>query len=45
MLDTRLLPEKQKPEIQAKQAVKIRPKLGRGIAGIRCKNPNVLLLT
>ena len=36
-LDTRVLPEKQKPEIQAEQVVKIRPKLGRGRAGIRCK--------
>ena len=39
-LDPRVLPEKQKPWIQAKQVVKIRPKLGRGRAGIRCKkNP------
>ena len=38
-LDTRLLPEKQKPQIQAKQVAKIRPKLGRGRAGIRCKKP------
>ena len=36
-LDTRVLPEKQKPQIQAKQVVKISPKLGRGKAGIRCK--------
>ena len=36
-LDTRVLPEKQKPQIQAKQVVKIRPKLRRGRAGIRCK--------
>ena len=43
MLETRVLPEKQKPQIQAKQAVKIRPKLGRGRAGIRHKNPNLLL--
>ena len=26
MLDTRVLPEKQKPQIQAEQVVKIRPK-------------------
>ena len=43
MLDTRVLPEKQKPQIQAKQVVKIGPKLGRGRAGIRCKNPNLFL--
>ena len=36
-LDTRVLPEKQKPQIQAIQVVKIRPKLGRGRAGIRHK--------
>ena len=34
---------KQKPQIQAEQVVKIRPKLGRGRAGIRCKKPNLLL--
>ena len=38
-LDTRVLPEKQKPQIQAKQVVKISPKLGRGRAGIRHKKP------
>ena len=38
-LDTRVLPEKQKPQIQAEQVIKIRPKLGRGRAGIRCENP------
>ena len=38
-LDTRVLPERQKPQIQAEQVVKIRPKLGRGRAGIRCKKP------
>ena len=43
MLDTRVLPEKQKPQIQAKWVVKIRPKLGRGRAGIRHKNPNLFL--
>ena len=36
-LDTKVLPEKQKPQIQAKQVVQIRPKLGRGRAGTRCK--------
>ena len=39
-LDARVLPEKkQKPQIQAEQVVKIRPKLGRGRTGIRCKKP------
>ena len=38
-LDPRVLPEKQKPQIQAKQVVKIRPKLGRGRAGIKHKKP------
>ena len=33
---------KQKPQIQAKQVVKIRPKLGRGRAGIRCKKPQLV---
>ena len=32
-----MLPEKQKPQIQAKWVVKIRPRLGRDRAGIRCK--------
>ena len=31
--------EKQKPQIQATQIVKFRPKLGRGRAGMQCKNP------
>ena len=35
--------KKQKPQIQAKQVVKIRPKVGRGRAGIRCKKPSLLL--
>ena len=38
-LDTRVLLEKQKPQIQAKQVVINRPKLGRGRAGIRRKKP------
>ena len=38
-LDSRVLLEKQKPQIQAKWVVKIRPKLGRDRAGIRCKKP------
>ena len=37
MLDPRVLQEKQKPQIQTEQVVKIRPKLGRGRAGIRHK--------
>ena len=37
MSDTKVLPEKQKPQIQAEQVVKIRPKLGRGRTGIKCK--------
>ena len=39
-LDMRVLPEKQKPQIQAKQIVKDRSKLGRGTTGIRCKKPH-----
>ena len=42
-LDTSTLLEKQKPQIQVKQVVKNRPKLGRGREGIRCKTPNLLL--
>ena len=42
-LDTRVLPEKQKLQIQNEQVDKIRPKLGRGRAGIRHKKPNLLL--
>ena len=40
MLDTKVLPEKQKPQIQAKQVGKKRPKLGRGREGIRHKKPS-----
>ena len=44
MLDARVLPEKQKPQIQAEQVVKIRPKLGRGRAGGQDeKSPSLLL--
>ena len=39
MLDTRVLPEKQKTQIQAEQIVKNRPNLGRGRAEIRHKKP------
>ena len=42
-LDTRVLPEKQKPQIQAKQVAKIRPMLGRGRAGIRHKKPQLVV--
>ena len=38
-LDMRVLPENKKLQIQAKQIVENRPKLGRGRAGIRCKKP------
>ena len=41
---TGVLLEKQKPQIQTKQVVKNRPKLGRGRAGIRCKKPKLLLI-
>ena len=37
MLDTNVLPEKQKPQIHKKQVDKNRPRLGRGRAGIKCK--------
>ena len=33
-LDTKVLPEKQKPQIQAEQVVKVRPKLGKCRVGI-----------
>ena len=39
-LDTNILPEKQKPQLQNKQVVKNRPRSGQCRAGIRCKkNP------
>ena len=38
-LDMNMLPEKQKPQIHGEQVDKIRPRLGRGRADIRCKNP------
>ena len=38
-LDTNILPEKQKPQLQNKQVVKNRPRLGQGRAGIRCTKP------
>ena len=37
-LDTNILPEKQKPQIQEKRIDKNKPRLGRGRAGIKCKN-------
>ena len=43
MLDMNVLPEKQKPQIHSKQVDKNRPRLGQGRAGIRHKNPNLLL--
>ena len=42
-LGPRVLPEKQK-QIQVKQVVKIRPKLGRGRAGIRHKIPQSVVV-
>ena len=36
-MDTNILPEKQKPQLQNKQVVKNRPRSGQGRAGIRCK--------
>ena len=39
-----MLPEKEKPQIQAKQVVKIRPKLGRDRAGIRHKTPQPVVV-
>ena len=42
-LATNVLPEKSKPQRDAKQVDKNRQKLGWGRAGIRCKNPNLLL--
>ena len=35
--------ERPKHQIPAKQVDEIRPKLGQGRAGIKCKNPNLLL--
>ena len=45
MLDTNVLPEKQKPQIHGKQVDKNRPRLGRGRAGIKCKNPKPVVDT
>ena len=39
MLDTNVLPEKQKPQLHREQVDKNRPRLGRGRAGIKCKKP------
>ena len=39
MLDTSMLLEKQKPQLQDKQVVENRPRLGQGRAGMRCKKP------
>ena len=39
MLDTNVLPEEQKPQLQNKQVDSNRPRLGQGRAGIRCKKP------
>ena len=39
MLDMNVLQEKQKSQIHGEQVDKNRPRLGRGRAGIKCKNP------
>ena len=39
MIDTNVLPEKQKPQLQNKQVDENRPRLGKGRVGIRCKKP------
>ena len=38
-LDTNVLPEKQKPQLQNKQVIENRPRLGQGRAGIRHRKP------
>ena len=43
LLDTNVLPEKQKPQIHKKWVDKNRPRLGRGRAGLKHKKPNLLL--
>ena len=43
-LTTKVLPERPKPQIHIKQVDKNRPKLWWGRAGIRWKNPNLLLI-
>ena len=45
MLDTNLLPEKQKPQIHDKQVDINRPRLGSGRAGIKCKIPQPVVDT
>ena len=40
-LDTNTLPEKQKIAPQIKKNVEIKPRLGQGRAGIKCKKPQV----
>ena len=42
-LETNVLPEEQKPQLQNKQVDENRPRLGQGRAGIRCENPNLLM--
>ena len=39
ILDASVLPEIQKLQLQDKQVVEIRPRLGQGRAGIRCRKP------
>ena len=40
-LDTNSLPERQKTAPQVKNNLKIKPRLGQGRAGIKCKNPTL----
>ena len=41
-LDTNILPEKPKPQLQNKQVVKNRPRIEQGRARIRCKTPQLV---
>ena len=44
-LDMSIPPEKKNPEIYSEQVNENGSRLGRGRAGIKCKNPNLLLTT
>ena len=41
ILDTNLLPQKQKVILQMKKAIENKPRLGQGRAGIRCRKPQL----
>ena len=41
ILDTNLLPEKQKVILQIKKTIESKPRLGQGRAGIRCRKPQL----